>query len=281
MGTVDALLVGLPMIGGTPDKVRAKVQGECVVITGASRGIGREMARRLACVGARVVGIARSRDILAELQDQITSGGGYFHAMVGDLRDFSWAESAGREILVSHGVPSLVISNAGHSIHRSLAEYTSRFHDVERTIGVNYLGAVALTLPLVEAMMNEGRGHLIAISSTSARFPIPRWSTYTASKGAYDLWLSCVAPELRVAGVAVTNVLMPRVVTAMSAPTSGRYPVPELSVNQAADILCRAIVTRQRLVVPWWVRAASTVAAACPTTVQRAWELALKSGVQP
>lgn len=64
-----------------------------------------------------------------------------------------------------------------------------------------------------------------------------------------------------------TSLHLPRVRTAMSAPTTGRYPVPELAVEQAADVICRAIVRRPRLVAPWWARAAGTVVRIVPGAV--------------
>ena len=251
------------------------------MITGASRGIGRELAVRLAACGAEVVGIARTAADLDVLAAEVAARGGQFHPLAGDLRDTEWAGLAARRILRDFGTPSLLVSNAGHSIHRSLAEYTDRFHDIARTAGVNYLGAVALALPLVEAMMADGHGHLISVATTSLDVPMPGWSAYTASKAAFESWLDTVAPELAASGVAVTSVHMPRVATAMSAPTAGRYRVPELSPGQAADLLCRAIVSRERLIAPWWARLGGVITAAAPETIQRLWAVAWRKGLRP
>ena len=265
-------------LSGRPDELRRVMGGRLAVVTGASRGIGCELTRRLTAVGAEVVGIARSADDLERLAGQI---GGHFHPLAGDLRDTEWAESAARSILHDFGTPDLLVSNAGHSIHRSLAEYTGRFHDIARTAGVNYLGAVAVALPLLEQMMAQGSGHLVSVSTTSVDVPMPNWSAYTASKGAFEMWLNTVGPELRAAGVAVTSVHMPRVATAMSAPTKGRYRVPELTVGQAADLLCRAIVTREPLISPWWARVGAVASAGLPGTLQRLWQVAWRAGLRP
>ena len=263
---------------GRPDNVRAVVDGRLMVITGASRGIGRELAIRLAACGAEVVGIARTE---ADLDQLATEIGGRFHPLAGDLRDTEWAGLAARQIVERFGTPSLLVSNAGHSIRRPLAEYTGRFHDIARTAGVNYLGAVALALPLLEAMMAQRSGHLISVATTSLDVPMPNWSAYTASKAAFEAWLDTVAPELAAGGVAVTSVHMQRVATAMSAPTAGRYNVPELDVGQAADLLCRAIVTRERLIAPWWARLGAVVMAGLPAITQNLWAAAWRAGLRP
>ena len=278
MNALTPWVLGLATAGGGPDKVRRVVNGRLVVVTGISRGIGREVARRLVSVGATVIGIARTP---TSLDDLTAPQRGAFHMLAGDLRDTDWATSAGQCIVTDFGPPALVVSNAGHSIHRHLEEYTERFHDVARTTGVNYLGAVALALPLLAAMRDAGAGHLLSVTTTSVDVPTPGWSVYSASKAAYETWLRTVAPELRANGVATTSVHLPRVTTAMSAPTAGRYPMPELTVAQAADVICRAIVRRPHHVVPWWARVGAAVSGAWPDGVQRAWEIALRAGVQP
>jgi short-subunit dehydrogenase len=271
------LLLGLSD-AAAPDQMRRMVAGRLVVVTGASRGIGAEISVRLAAVGAHVIGVARTEDDLARLKHRLASAAGEFDYLTGDLRQTDWAEAAGRTIIDRWGPPELVIANAGHSIRRYLDDYTDRFHDITRTAGINYLGQVAFLLPLLQAMST---GHLVGIASTSVDLPVPGWSAYTASKTAFETWLTCVAPELGARGIAVTSVHLPRVKTAMSAPTAGRYRVPELTTAQAADVLCGAIVHRPRLVVPWWARWSAVVAAAAPVSVDRLWTWALRSGLRP
>ncbi len=267
-------VLGVRADGGGPAQVRPRVVGRLVVVTGASRGIGRCVAERLARVGARVVAVARDEAALRTLPDGVTP-------WVLDLRDVVAATAAAERLVDELGTPELVISNAGHSIHRYLAEYTDRFHDVSRLAGVNLLGPIAFLLPQLRQMMHAGSGHLLNVSTVNVDLPLPGWSVYTATKAGFDSWLAGVAPELRESGVGCTSLHLPRVRTSMSAPTAGRYPAPELTVEQAADVVCRAIVRRPRLVVPWWAAAGGALVRLAPGLADAAMARGLTAGLRP
>lgn len=254
--------VGMHGIGPSAGRLRRAVEGRLVVVTGASRGIGAATAGRLALAGARVVLVARSQEDLARLTHRIRNRGGSADWITLDLRDTAAATAAGARILAEFGVPDVIVSNAGQSIHRYLDEYADRFHDVTRTAGTNYLGPVAMLLELLPAMMARGSGQLVSVSSTSVSIPAPGWSVYGASKSAFESWLRSVAPELAELGVATTSLRLPLVHTAMSAPTYAG--VPGLTVRGAARLVCRAIVDRPRLIAPWWVRVAGAAMDAAP-----------------
>ncbi|MDR0593999.1 MAG: SDR family NAD(P)-dependent oxidoreductase [Bifidobacteriaceae bacterium] len=279
--TIAPALLGVRRAGGGPKDVAPRVVGRLAVVTGASRGIGRRVAQRLAAAGARVVGIARGEDALGRLRNQIQARGGAFEVWPLDLRDSAAATRLGEQVVGQFGAPGLMISCAGHSIHRHLDESWDRPHDFTRLAGVNHLGPIALALPLLRAMTGRGTGHLISVSTVMVDVPTPGWTAYTGAEAAFEAWLDAGAPELRAAGVAVTSVRLPRVATAMSAPTAGRYPVPALSVDQAADAVCRAIAQRPRLVRPWWASAAGAVAGLAPGLTDRVWATVLRAGWRP
>lgn len=271
---VVPVVLGLRTDGGGPEQVRPMVVGRLAVVTGASRGIGRRVAERLLQAGARVVAVARDEAALRTLPPGA-------EPCVLDLRDTDAATATARRLVENHGSPGLVISNAGHSIHRYLADYTDRFHDVARLAGVNFLGPIAFLLPLLRSMLDVGSGHLVNVSTVDVDVPLPGWSAYTATKTGFDAWLASIAPELNHAGVRATSLHLPRVRTAMSAPTAGRYPVPELTVDQAADVICRAIVRRPRLVAPWWATAGGALVRLAPTVTDAALTRALAAGLRP
>jgi NAD(P)-dependent dehydrogenase (short-subunit alcohol dehydrogenase family) len=209
-----------------------------------------------------VILLARSEPELAALASGVRARGGSAEYIVCDVRDTTAASDAGKRILAG-GVPDVIVSNAGHSIHRYVVDYADRFHDISRTAGVNYLGPVALLLELLPHMH---RGKLVNVSSVSVAIPAPGWSAYGASKGAFDAWVRAVAPELALQGVATTSMRLPLVHSEMSSAWRG---MPGLSVASAAALVSRGIVTRQRLIAPWWVRLLGGAMEAAPKTSDR------------
>lgn len=249
--------------------LRERIGGRVVVVTGASRGVGRAVALRCAAAGAHLALLARGADALAEVAELVEDHGGSATTIPVDLRDLDAATAAGARVVAEHGAPVLLVSNAGHSIHRDLAAYTDRLHDVTRLAGVNMLGPIALALPLLAAMRAARRGQLISVGSVGMALPGPGWSVYTATKAGFDAWLRSVSPELRRDRVAVTSVHLPLTRTAMSAPTYARSRLPALSADDAASWVCRAALTRARVVSPWWARLGAVATAALPGAVDR------------
>lgn len=240
-----------------------------IVITGASSGIGAATARALAAPGVRLVLVARRRPQLQAVADEVMAAGGTAHVVALDLRDHEAAAAAARRVVDDLGVPDIVIANAGHSIARGVLDYVERFDSLERSVAVNYLGAVAFVLPFLPGMVARGSGHLVGVSTVSARIPVPGWSPYVASKAALDGWLRSVGPELAPHGVAVSIVEFPLVATPMSVPTYGERPWFALTADQAAQWVVRAIRTRRATIAPWWARPAEVATALAPTLSAR------------
>ncbi|MBN9607334.1 MAG: SDR family NAD(P)-dependent oxidoreductase [Actinomycetales bacterium] len=286
---MDALLpalLGLRPRGPSRAALTARLGGRVVVVTGASRGIGAEVAGRFARVGARLVLLARDEGALEAVAAGIRRRGGEAAVLAVDLRDTAAATAAADRILAEFGAPELVVSNAGHSIHRAVLDSAERAHDVTRTAGVNYLGPVALLLRLLPAMAAAGRGQVIATSSTIVDIPAAGWSAYAGSKAAFEGWLRAAAPELARHGVALTSLHLPLVRTAMSAATPAYRDAPALRPVDAAKLVARAVVRRTRLWSPWWSRAAGAALQAFPALADGAldgWErrLARDAGAGP
>lgn len=232
--------------------LRDAVAGRVVLVTGASHGIGKASAKKLAAGGATVLLVARTLDDLEQVAAEIREEGGTAHVYQADLTEMDAVDELGRDLLAEHGHIDVVINNAGKSIRRPIDESYDRFHDFTRTIDINYLGPVRLLLALLPSMRERREGHIVNISTWGIRMPpAPRWAAYGASKAAFDIWLRTVATEIAVDNVTTTSIYMPLVHTRMSAPTdfSG---VPGLTADEAADLVCHAVVSRPPEISPWW-----------------------------
>ena len=224
--------------------LRAALAGRIVLVTGASSGIGRAVARHLGSHGARVLLVSRTAEKLEELRAEIERSGGSAQAYPTDLSDMDACERMVRRALDEHGRIDILINNAGRSIRRSLVQSLDRFHDFERTMRLNYFGALKLMLAVVPGMRERGRGHIINISSIGVQAYPPRFGAYVASKSALAAFARCVQPELAADGVAITNIHMPLVRTPMIAPTGMYKNFPTIDSDQAADMVMQAILSR-------------------------------------
>src|SRR5262249_44467653 len=127
-------------------------------------------------------------------------------------------------------------------------------------IDINYMGPVRLMLALLPSMIERGEGHIVNVGTIGTRIqPGPRWAAYQASKGAFDVFFRSAAMELRPKGVATTSVYMALIFSRMSAPTPIMRRLPGQTPEQAAGVICRAIVRRPREVAPWWAPVADVL----------------------
>lgn len=235
-------------------KLRAALEGKTVLLTGASFGIGRALSQRLGEAGAKVLLLARSEAELVTARDEIRSSGGEAYAYVLDLSQPDEVDRVAQQILEEHGCVDVVVHNAGKSIRRSIYKCLDRAHDFQRTMDVNYLGPVRLQLALLPAMIAAGTGHIVNVSSVGVKLPAgARWAAYSASKSAFEIWLNCAVPELIHSGIKGSSVYLGLVHTRMSAPTEAYKNMPGQTPDQAACVVCRALIDKPRGIGPWWL----------------------------
>lgn len=278
-----------PRIRPNRRRLERALDGKTVLITGASSGIGEQVARSLAGFNVRLILVARREDKLAAIQRSMesqTAGGpsqasgaamapgsaaapapahapasadapGAARAQIivypADLRDEGQLDGL---LAFLHRLPDgldIVVSNAGHSIRRPIGESLERYHDFARTMSINYLAPVKLLLSVIPLLSARG-GQIVNVSTVSALLPpVPRWAAYQASKGAMDIWFRSAAPELNAMGISATSVYLPLVRTPMILPTSSYRKLPAMSAAHAADMICRSMYTRSRSCKPWWL----------------------------
>ncbi|MFU8926666.1 SDR family NAD(P)-dependent oxidoreductase [Acinetobacter puyangensis] len=242
----------------------AKVKGKHILITGASSGIGLTTAKMLAEYGAHVILVARTQEKLEEAQAEIQANGGLASFFTCDLNDMASIDQVSKDILATFEHIDILINNAGRSIRRSVHESIDRFHDFERTMQLNYFGAVRLVLNLLPHMINRKNGQIINISSIGVLANATRFSAYVASKAALDAFSRCLSAEVLKHKISITSIYMPLVRTPMIAPTKIYKYVPTLSPEQAADLIAYAIIKRPKKVATHLGRLASITYAIAP-----------------
>lgn len=220
------------------------VRGRTVMITGASSGIGKEAALKVGAAGGTLLLIARRRELLEEVKNEIEGRGGVAHLYVCDLSDPGDIDEVAARILEQHGHVDVLVNNAGRSIRREIGSSYDRFHDFQRTMQLNYLGPVKLILNLLPVMRERGSGHIINVSTAGVQMSGPMFSAYLASKAALDAFSRSITFEVADEGVQLTTVNMPLVRTAMAAPTRMFDDFPALSPGEGADLICSAIRKR-------------------------------------
>ena len=218
------------------------VKGKHIVITGASSGIGERTAFLLSECGAHVILLARTKDKLKIVADNIETLGGRASYYPCDLTDMDDIEDVSKRILADFGHVDVLVNNAGRSIRRSVHESVNRFHDFERTMDVNYFGAVKIILGLLPTMIGRKKGQIVNISSIGVLANSPRFAAYVASKSALDAFSRCLAAEVKGDNIKVTNIFMPLVRTPMIAPTKLYRYMPALMPDEAAMMIAKAIV---------------------------------------
>lgn len=224
------------------------IGGKVVMITGASSGIGQAAALKVGEAGATVLLVARSADKLEETKAQIEEAGGTAEIFPCDLSDIEDVERMGNEVLLAHGHVDVLVNNAGRSIRRSVALSYDRFHDFERTMQLNYFGALKLILTLLPRMRERKSGHIINISSIGVQTNSPRFSAYVASKAALDAFSRTIASEIVDDKVHVTTIHMPLVRTPMIAPTKMYDAFPTISPDEAAEMITDAMISKPKKV---------------------------------
>ena len=178
------------------------LRGRTALVTGASRGIGAAVARRLAASGARVALLARSKDALRALASEL--GGGAV-GLACDVRDtVTLARALDQLPDLLGGAPSIVVNNAG-AFFIAPARETS-VEAFAEMIAVNLTAPFAVVRGLLPAMIGAGGGHVVTIGSVADRATFPGNAAYAASKYGLRALHEVLRMELRASGVRVSLV---------------------------------------------------------------------------
>lgn len=229
------------------------VEGKTVLITGASSGIGKELALLFGKARVHLILVARRQEELQRIGEEIEKGNASVNIFPADLRNEK--EMAGL-LAFLHELPDgldIVINNAGLSINRPVSKSLDRYHDFTRSMAINYFAPVRLLLTAIPLLAKK-KGHIVNVSTINALLhPVPYWAAYQASKGAFDTWLRSAAPELKAQGISTSTIYLPLVKTPMIAPTAAYLGKPAMSPVHVAEIIGRAICHNRKVYKPWWL----------------------------
>ncbi len=223
--------------------------GQVAVVTGASSGIGRALAKELAARGCKVGLVARRRDLLELLASKITASGGAAAVGVADVSDREQTLAAIADVARALGPVDLLVANAGVGAPTVLNPPNTR--DVERMFRVNTLGVVYSFEAVLPDMLRRGRGHVAAVSSLAAYRGLPGESAYCASKAAVNVYLEGLRVQLRERGICVTTLCPGFVKTPMT--EVNKFEMPWLlEADDAARRMVRALERRKKVYdFPW------------------------------
>ncbi len=253
-----------------------ELNGRLVVVSGASSGIGREVALAFASAGAKVLVLARTESKLAELVAAIRARGGEAHAYPVDLADIAATQAVAERMLRERGVPDVIVNNAGAGRWLALDE-TDPLEAVQMT-AVPYLGAFALTASLAPAMVARGSGVVVNVTSPAAIAPFPGSAAYSVARSAMRAFDDAIEADLRGTGVRPMLVLAAEVEsdyftnnpgTKERLPTISRYIGTLLPAEVARALVEGVRKGRRSVVIPLRLRATLLLYRFFPGTIKR------------
>jgi NAD(P)-dependent dehydrogenase (short-subunit alcohol dehydrogenase family) len=262
-----------------PNRDPIDLKGKRILITGASSGIGEAGAEKLARAGAKVIVVARRQELLDAVAARITAAGGDARALTCDLSDLDAIDELVATLEKDLGGIDILINNAGRSIRRPLAESLDRWHDVERTMALNYYSPLRLIRGFAPGMRERGDGHIINVSTWGVlNESSPLFAVYNASKAALTAVSRVIETEWSRDGVHSTTLFYPLVKTPMIAPTRAYDGLPGLTADEAAEWMLTAARTRPVRIAPRMAVTAHAVNSFAPAAVDA---LMKRQRVQP
>ncbi|NEQ43496.1 MAG: SDR family NAD(P)-dependent oxidoreductase [Leptolyngbya sp. SIOISBB] len=213
--------------------------GKVVLLTGASRGIGRVIAQKLAEEQAIVVGVARSQHGLEALCQTIQDAGGKATGIAWDLSDIHLLSDLIAQVEAQVGAVDILINNAGLEIYRAFQDYSAA--ELQAVLNVNLLAAMELARLVLPGMIQRQSGHLVNIASNAAKKGHPFDSVYSASKAGLLMWGDAVRQELRHTDVAIST-LCPGYVEQCGMLVDTGVPAPQLAGTSTPEAVAAAVI---------------------------------------
>lgn len=221
------------------------LESQVAVVTGAGRGAGEAIARRLAAMGAHVVLVARSADQLDRVSEHIVQSGGAASVFSCDLMNASAVAELGRAVTGKHKRCDILVNNAAIGMDGKLLHEVS-LDEWDLILGTNLRGPYLMIRALGPLMIGAHSGHIINISSLAGRNPLPKGAAYAASKWGLNGLTYSVAEELRQYNIRVSAVAPGSIDTdfgdhAGRGAASGKDPKKKLQPDDIASVVATLV----------------------------------------
>ncbi len=181
-----------------------RLDGHVAVVTGASKGLGKQMAEALAQAGATVALVARDRRLLEGVKEGIASRGGRAQAFVADVTSEAAVAALAEQVRDRAGVPDILINNAGINLRKPLHEFT--LPEWRRVMQTNLDGPFLCTRAFVPGMIEKRFGRIINMTSTMSHVSLPGRAAYSASKSGLLGMTRALALELAPFNITVNGI---------------------------------------------------------------------------
>ena len=191
-----------------------RFDGRIALVTGASRGIGEAIAKRLASEGATVLAAARTADALARVVSEIEAAGGRASALALDLADPGSIEAAVKSALAAHGEIHVLVNNAGVTEDNLILRMSREAWD--RVLATNLTGVFLLTQAVVKGMVRKRYGRIVNVTSVVGLMGNAGQVNYAASKAGLVGLTKSVARELASRNITCNAVAPGFIATAMT-----------------------------------------------------------------
>ncbi len=248
--------------------------GNVVLVTGASSGIGREIALAFARKGCRLALLARRQRVLEEVAAQVETAGGEALVLPADVRDAAAVESAVQETIGRLGGLQVVVPNAGLGRYALAAEQDPS--EIEQLIRINYLGTVHTVRAALPHLLGNPPAHIVAVASSAGLIPHRLGSAYCATKAAVIQYLAAVRLEVLDRGIGVSWICPGAVKTPFfegahldpdaDLPLLARLLVRTLDAGEVARATVRAVErNRREVAMPGFLRSFAWIRRLTPT----------------
>lgn len=223
------------------------LQDRVAIVTGASAGIGRHTALALARQGASVALVARRRDALHEIAEEMRGQGKPAMVIPTDVTRREQVEDMVRQVHAQWGKVDILVSNAGQYIRSPIVDVDPA--DIQRSLDVNFFGGVYCIKAVLPHMLHRKGGHIVCVTSMDGKIGLPPDAPYVSAKFAMTGFCEVLRQEVKEKGIFVTNVLPGRVDTPMIEHLQFSWVSRKISPESVARGIVHAIRRRKAVVI--------------------------------